>query len=182
RCDGVNVEVGVGEQRCLKTGADESFKDCPDCPEMVVVPAGSYTMGATPDEEVATGREDQVRVAIAKPFAVGRFAVTRGEFAAFVAATGHKTDGGCYRLSEPKRDPDRNWDTPGFTQHDRHPVVCVNWNDASAYAAWLSSLTGKNYRLPSEAEREYVTRAASTTPFWWGRTISTDQANYNGNI
>jgi formylglycine-generating enzyme required for sulfatase activity len=182
RCDGVNVEVGVGEQRCLKAGAGESFKDCPDCPEMVVVPAGSYTMGAPPDEEVATGREDQVRVAIAKPFAVGRFAVTRGEFAAFVAATGHKTDGGCYRLSEPKREADRNWDTPGFTQHDRHPVVCVNWNDASAYAAWLSSLTGKNYRLPSEAEREYVTRAGSVTPFWWGRIISTDQANYNGNI
>jgi formylglycine-generating enzyme required for sulfatase activity len=182
RCDGDNVEVVVGEQRCLKSGARESFKDCPDCPEMVVVPAGSYSMGAAPDEEVATGREDQVRVAIAKPFAVGRFAVTRGEFAAFVAATGHKTDGGCYRLSEPKREADRNWDTPGFTQHDRHPVVCVNWNDASAYAAWLSSLTGKNYRLPSEAEREYVTRAGSVTPFWWGRIISTDQANYNGNI
>jgi formylglycine-generating enzyme required for sulfatase activity len=60
-------------------------------------------MGATPDEEVATQREDQIPGAIAKPFAVGRFAVTRGEFAVFVAATGHKTDGGCYRLSEPKK-------------------------------------------------------------------------------
>src|SRR2546423_8695698 len=114
---------------------------------MVVVPAGSYTMGAPPDEEVATGREDQVRVAIAKPFAVGRFAVTRGEFAAFVAATGHKTDGGCYRLSEPKRDPDRNWGTPGFTQHDRHPVVCVNWN---------AFLVGQdNFDGPSQLQWQY---------------------------
>jgi formylglycine-generating enzyme required for sulfatase activity len=182
RCDGVQVAIGIGEQRCLKPGAGESFKDCPGCPDMVVIPVGSFTMGALPEEEVATGREDQVRVAIAKPLAVGRFAVTRGEFAAFVAATGHKTDGGCYRLSEPKREPDRNWGSPGFTQNDRHPVVCVNWNDAKAYAAWISSLTGKSYRLLSEAEREYVTRAESVTPFWWGATISTDQANYNGNI
>ncbi|HEV7877627.1 formylglycine-generating enzyme family protein [Bradyrhizobium sp.] len=97
RCDGVEVEIGASERRCLKPGAGQSYRDCPDCPEMVVIPAGSFRMGARPDEEVATGREDQMPVSIAKPFAVGRFAVTRGEFAAFVAATGHNTDGGCYR-------------------------------------------------------------------------------------
>lgn len=182
RCDGMEVEIGASEQRCLKPGAGQSFKDCPDCPEMVVIPAGGFTMGARPDEEVATEREDRIRVNIARPFAVGRFAVTRGEFAAFVAATGHNTDGGCYRLSERKLNADRNWGSPGFAQYDRHPVVCINWNDAKAYAAWMSSLTGKNYRLLSEAEREYVTRAGSTGPFWWGAAISTDQANYNGNI
>jgi formylglycine-generating enzyme required for sulfatase activity len=185
-CDGVEVEIGVSERRCLKPGAGQSFKDCPDCVEMVVVPAGRFTMGTPPDEEIATEREreDQVRVSIARPFAVGRFAVTRGEFAAFVAATGHKTDGGCYRFTESKwkRDADSNWRSPGFTQDDRHPAVCTSWNDAKAYAAWLSSSTGKSYRLLSEAEREYVTRAGSTTPFWWGTTISTDQANYDGNI
>ena len=168
RCDGIEVEIGANQQRCLKPGTGQSFKDCPDCPEMVVIPAGSFTMGARPDEEVATEREDQMQASIARPFAVGRFAVTRGEFAAFVAATGHKTGGGCYRLSEPKLNADRNWGSPGFAQHDRHPVVCVNWNDAKAYAAWMSSLTGKNYRLLSEVEREYVTRAGSTGPFWWG--------------
>jgi formylglycine-generating enzyme required for sulfatase activity len=182
RCDGIEVEIGANEQGCLKPGSGQSFKDCPDCPEMVVIPAGTFTMGARPDEEVATEREDQIRVSIARPIAVGRFAVTRGEFAAFVAATGHKTDDGCYRLSEPKLNADRNWGSPGFAQHDRHPVVCVNWNDAKAYAAWISSLTGKNYKLPSEAEREYVTRAGSTGSFWWGAAISTGQANYNGNI
>ena len=184
RCDGVEVEIGVSERRCLRPGAGQPFRDCPDCAEMVVVPAGSFMMGTPPDEEIATEREDQVRVSIARPFAVGRFAVTRGEFAAFVAAKGHKTDGGCYRFdgSEWKRDADRNWRSPGFTLDDRHPVVCISWNDARAYAAWLSSSTGKSYRLLSEADREYVARAGSTTPFWWGTTISTDQANYDGNI
>src|SRR5437870_3609649 len=75
------------------------FRDCADCPEMVVVPAGSFMMGASPNEEVVGQREDQVLVNIASPFAVGRFAVRRGEFAVFVAATGHNTDGRCYDLS-----------------------------------------------------------------------------------
>ena len=181
-CDGVEVEIGAGERRCLKPGSGQPFRDCPECPEMVMIPAGTFTMGSSPDEVVATDREEQMRVSIARAFAVGRFAVTRGEFAAFVAATGHKTDGGCYRLAEPKREANRNWNSPGFSQNDRHPAVCINWNDAKAYAAWIATVTGKNYRLLSEAEREYVTRAGSTTPFWWGATISTNQANYNGNI
>ena len=99
RCDGVEVEIGANEQRCLKPGAGQSFRDCPDCPEMVVIPSGSSAMGAGAGEEVATDREDQIRVSIAEPFAVGRVSVTRGEFAAFVAASGHNTGGGCYRLS-----------------------------------------------------------------------------------
>ena len=125
-------------------------------------------MGASPDEgqltNPKTGAGDYFSA-----FAVGRFAVTRGEFATFVAATGHKTDGGCSRFTESgwKREAERNWHSPGFTQNDRHPVVCVTWNDAKAFAAWLSSSTGKRYRLLSEAE--YVTRAGSTTPFWGAR-------------
>jgi len=70
--------------------------------------------------------------------------------------------------------------SPGFAQNDRHPVVCVNWGDARAYAEWLSKRTGKTYRLPSEAEREFVTRAGTTTPFWWGTSITPQQANYDG--
>jgi formylglycine-generating enzyme required for sulfatase activity len=69
----------------------------------------------------------------------------------------------------------------GFAQSGSHPAVCINWDDAKAYVAWLSRKTGKTYRLLSEAEREYVARAGTTTPFWWGSTISTSQANYNGN-
>jgi len=149
---------------------------------MVAVPAASLIMGPGPNEEVATFHEDQVRVSIARPFAVGRFTVTRGEFAAFVAATGRKMEAGCYRLGERGRNPERNWRSPGFAQSDRHPVVCVSWHDAKAYAAWLSSITGKQYRLLSEAEREFAARAGSASPFWWGSTISTDQANYDGRI
>lgn len=185
RCDGVEVEVGAREQRCLKPGAGQSFKDCPDCPEIVVIPAGSFTMGSPLEEERASEREDQVQVNIAKPFAVGRFAVTLGEFAAFAAATGHETNDGCYGIKESqwkKREADSNWRSPGFTQNDRHPVVCITWNDAKAYVAWISATTGKRYRLLSEAEREYVARAGTTTPFWWGTTISTGQANYYGNV
>jgi formylglycine-generating enzyme required for sulfatase activity len=77
---------------------------------------------------------------------------------------------------------DRNWRSPGFTQTDRHPVVCVSWNDAKAYVAWLSSTTGRAYRLLSETEREYVARAGTTTPFWWGSSITPAQANYDGTL
>jgi formylglycine-generating enzyme required for sulfatase activity len=181
-CQGIRVEISAGVQLCIRPGAAEPFKDCPDCPEMVAVPAGSFMMGAGPNEVVATVPEDQVRVSIARPFAVARFAVTRGEFAAYVAATGRRIEGACHRLGERGRDPQRDWKSPGFAQDDRHPVVCVSWHDAKAYVAWLSSITGKQYRLLSEAEREFVTRAGSTAPFWWGSTISTDQANYDGRI
>src|SRR5262245_33190156 len=168
------------EKRGLKPG--DSFKECDHCPEMVVVPAGEFVMGAPPDEEVATEREDQLRVSIARPLAVGRFAVTRGEVAAFVERTGRKADGPCYDLTKWKLgEADRDWRSPGFPQDERHPVVGVNWDDAKAYAAWMTSITGTRYRLLSETEREYVARAGSTTPFWWGNTISTQQANYDGN-
>jgi formylglycine-generating enzyme required for sulfatase activity len=172
RCLPLNsISVSVADDhRCIVVGRKgDWFKDCPSCPDMVVMPAGRFILGSPADEpERSAGREDQVSVTISKPFAVGRFAVTRGEFAAFVAATGHKTDGDC------------DWRSPGFLQTDRHPVVCVNWNDAKAYVAWLSSQTGKSYRLLSESEREYVTRAGTTTPLWWGSLLSPAQANYIG--
>src|SRR5688572_178528 len=96
-CDGVLVAVGADERRCMRPGAGERFKDCADCPEMVVVPAGTFAMGSPPNEpEREAEREDQVQVTIARPFAIGAFAVTRGEFAAFVAATGYALDEGCW--------------------------------------------------------------------------------------
>lgn len=94
--------------------------------------------------------------------------MTRGEFAAFVTETGHTV-------------PDEvghSFRNPGFAQDDSHPVVCVNWHDARAYAEWLSGKTGKDYRLLSEAEWEYACRAGTLTPFWWGSSITPDQANY----
>ena len=195
-CVGVEPVVG-NERRCLKPGSGKTewFKDCPTCSDMVVVPAGRFTMGSPKDEpeRFENETEDLLSVAIGKPFAVGRFAVTRREFAAFVASTGHKSDGGCsvYKPARPqssgsplgtewKQLADASWRSVGFSQTDRHPVVCVDWNDAKAYVAWLSSTTGKSYRLLSESEREYVARAGTTTPFWWGSSITPALANYNG--
>jgi formylglycine-generating enzyme required for sulfatase activity len=176
----------AAEEGALKP--KDGFRECDDCPEMVVVPAGSFTMGS-PDGEAQwsgyDGREGpQHRVTISRPFSVGKFPVTRGEFATFAAQTGHRMDGRCYAWSgKAGNSPsDRSWRSPGFDQTDRHPVVCVNWDDAKTYAAWLSTRTGRSYRLLTEAEREYVTRAGTTTPFWWGASISTDQANYNGDL
>ena len=103
-CEGVEIGVGADSDRCVQPGAGERFKDCPDCPEMVVVPAGQFTMGSPPDEPEREGdREDQVRVTIAKPFAMGAFAVTRGEFAAFVSATGPARRGRSDRIGRGAR-------------------------------------------------------------------------------
>ena len=194
-CDGLLVSVKVGKKPCIKPGSGESFKDCPDCPEMVAVPAGSFSMGLTQAEADALVQEygkDQGQdfkrelprhgVRIPQPFAVGRFAITRGQFAKFVKATGYKTDGGCWAWSGTEVQDDKNasWRSPGFDQSDEHPVVCVNWDDATAYAAWLAKTTKQPYRLLSEAEFEYAARAGTSTPFWWGKSISTSQANYAG--
>jgi formylglycine-generating enzyme required for sulfatase activity len=84
-------------------------------------------------------------------------------------------------LSSQSQKSKNSWHWPGFTQDDRHPVVCVNWDDAKAFAAWLSKKTGESYRLLSEVEREYVTRAGTSTPFWWGSSITPRRANYDGN-
>jgi formylglycine-generating enzyme required for sulfatase activity len=165
-CDGAEISVGQNERRCVKPGPGktEQFRDCSVCPEMVVVPAGSFTMGSPASEPERTGGEEQVLVSIGTPFAVGRFAVTFEEWDACVA------DNGCNGY----KPDDRGWGG------GKHPVVNVSWHDAKAYASWLSRNTGKTYRLLSEAEREYVTRAGTTTAFWWGSTISISQANYNG--
>jgi formylglycine-generating enzyme required for sulfatase activity len=166
QCDGFNILSGA-ERRCFRPGSGkvEWFKDCQSCPEMVVVPAGSFMMGSPESEEGQLPFEQpQHQVTLKAPFAVGRFAVTFSEWDACVDA------GGCNSY----RPPDRGWG------RGRMPVIYVSWDDAKAYVSWLSRQTGKAYRLLSEAEREYVTRAGTTAPFWWGSSISTDQANYNG--
>jgi formylglycine-generating enzyme required for sulfatase activity len=181
RCDGVEIAVGASEHRCLKPGSGEVFKDCENCPELVVIPAGEFLMGSGQHEDGRRKDELQHNVVIVKPFALGRFAVTRGEFAAFVRETNHHdAKQKCWTTENGSTDEraGRSFRNVGFAQDDRHPVVCVSWHDAKAYAAWLASRTGKAYRLPSETEREYATRAGTTTPFWWGSSASTRHANY----
>ena len=156
---------------------------CGFCPEMVVIPAGTFTMGSPPDE---VGRDDdegprrEVRV---PGFAIGRYEVTVDQFGAFVDATGHEP-AGCWVLtgSEWEKDPNISWRDPGFAQTGRHPAPCVSWDDAQDYLEWLSQATGESYRLPSEAEWEYAARADATTPFAFGEGLSSSEASFGRNI
>jgi Uncharacterized conserved protein len=141
------------------------FKDigAPWCPEMVVIPAGTFLMGSPPGEADRIGVEGpQHRVTISRRFAIGRHAVTFDEYDHFCSVTRRQTPG------------DNGWG------RGRRPVINVSWEDAQAYSAWLSGETGSDYRLPTEAEWEYACRAQTTTPFSFGATITPEQANYNG--
>jgi formylglycine-generating enzyme required for sulfatase activity len=136
----------------------DSFRECDVCPEMVVVPKGSFTMG-TPIGEVdrAKGEDPLHRVTLARPFAVGRFSISFDEWDA-CGCNGEKGDDKFGR--------------------GRLPAQGIAFDAAKSYLTWLSHKVGRTYRLPSESEREYFTRAGTTTPFWFGRTISPQDANY----
>ena len=147
----------------------DTFKDCRECPEMVVVPPGRFRMG----DLSGRGRDNEKpihTINIDYKLAVGKYEVTRGEFAAFIRESGHNADAGCYVWtgSTWKDDSSKNWHNPGFKQTDRDPVVCVNWDDAKAYARWLGRDAGVRYRLLSEAEWEYMARAGSTSKYPFG--------------
>ena len=150
--------------------------DHPDAPEMVVIPPGRFVMGVSKAESKSAGwgaSDDDARpqheVRIPRLFLLGRFPVTVGQFATFVADTNHNMG------TEAK-----NWRPPGFPQTDAHPVVCVSHDDAVAYAGWLSDRTLHRYRLPSEAEWEHACRAGTTTARWWGDEWDPERANENG--
>ena len=146
----------------------DPFRDCEEdvCPMMVVIPAGTFMMGSPEDEAERSDDEGpQHEVTITEPFALCETEVTFDQWDACVA------DGGC----------DHEPDDAGWGRGDR-PVIDVSWSDAQQYLGWLSAKTGKTYRLPSEAEWEYAARAGTTMPFSTGETITTDDANYDGNF
>ncbi|TFF49894.1 chromophore maturation protein PvdO [Pseudomonas putida] len=140
----------------------EVFRDCKAaCPEMVVLPAGSFVMGTPEDEPGREGDEGpQHTVTFAKPFAISRYHVTAGELDAYIRESGVKIADGDTR-------PGRFCaaSKPTYKQGPRQPAVCVSWFDVEQYAKWLSKKTGHTYRMISEAEREYAARAGSTGPF-----------------
>jgi formylglycine-generating enzyme required for sulfatase activity len=151
-------------ERALKPGA--TFKECAnDCPEMVVVPAGEFMMGS-PANEKGKGRSDsegpQHRVTIARRFAVSKFDVTFADWDACVLVGGCPQEG---------RAHDAGWGR--VTQ----PVIYVSWDDAQTYVKWFSRMTGKTYRLLTEAEWEYAARAGTTTAYYWGDEIGKNNAN-----
>ena len=140
----------------------ETFRDCTQCPEMVVMRAGSFTMGSPPSE---IGRDDdegpQRKVSLSRAFAVGKFEVTFGEWDACMA------EGGCAHKPN-----DNGWG------RGRQPVIAVSWQDAQAYVTWLSKKTGKPYRLLTEAEWEYAARAETSTRYPWGDAPGSNLANF----
>ena len=149
------------------------FKDCVECPEMVVLPSGTFRMGSEEESRWPSARP--VRDVEVARFALGRYEVTKAQYAVFAAATGRAVDDGCsaIEVGQPWELVPWEWDvdvsrrSPGFDQDKDHPVVCASWADATAMTAWLSGVTGHVYRLPSEAELEYAARA-EPGPRYWG--------------
>ncbi len=150
--------VGIYPAESGEHKVEESFRDCANCPEMMVIPAGSFMMGSN---DGAENEKPVHRVIIAKPFAVGRFEVTQNEWIACVS------DSGCDKK------------VYGFNARakGRDPIGNISWNDANAYVKWLTKKTGKSYRLLTEAEWEYVARAGSPDKYSWGNEIGRNKAN-----
>ena len=160
----VVVGAGSGSAYAQPLSAGDRFRDCPECPEMVVVPSGSFRMGSPESEQ---GRWDyegpRHKVRVPRSFAIGQYEVTFAEVDACIAAHG------CAFGPE-----DLGWG------RGRRPVIYVSWNEAQEYVTWLSSRTDHEYRLPSEAEWEYAARAGTQTRYWWGNEVGRDRANCAG--
>ncbi len=161
------------------------FRDCEGCPEMIVAPTGVFTIGSPDDEK---GRRDdegpQRTVRVTQTLAVGRFEITRDQYQRFLDATGRPVRGMCVtdrrKSGTWEPDPDTNFYDPGFVQAGDHPAACVNFFDAEAYIAWLNARTGGGYRLPSEAEWEFLARAGSTSAYPWGADVNDGCPFMNG--
>ena len=166
----------AANQMLSPTGTTESTsgeRDCPNCPELVTVQGGEFVMGSGKDEKLREPDEEPAhRVTVSGPLAVGKYEVTRRQYAEFVKDTKREHKGGCNSTLGGRfnKNPKALWSNPGFTQKDDEPVVCVSWDDARAYVTWLSKKTGKAYRLPSEAEWEYLARAGTTGRRYWPDT------------
>ncbi len=165
----LTVMISATASELLLPGS--TFKDCGVCPEMIVIPAGSIRIGAA----FAEGGDDEWpihNVIISRPLVVGTYEVTKFEFSVFVEASAYSTENSCRYLAKVGWGEGVSWIYPGFRQTDRDPVVCVNWEDAKAYVAWLSQETGETYRLPSEAEWEYAARAGVADRYFFGNSVS----------
>ena len=147
-----------------RRSAVERFRDCPDCPQMVVVPAGRFRMGCVSGQGCFAVEKPVRQVRIRRPFALSAREVTFSEWDACVSA------GGCGGY----RPDDAGWG------RENRPVMNVSWNDTRSYVSWLSRRTGKMYRLPSESEWEYAARAGSSTKYSWGNEVVRNRANCDG--
>lgn len=168
-------------------------RDCGECPEMLLVPPGEFRMGTRPggsEANRATGEVPEVLMSLGRPFFIAAREITVGEFALFVEEGGYDPPRGCRVLSGGQwvEDPERSWRDPGFAlpPGPDDPVTCIDWEDARAYAQWLSARSGRSFRLPAEAEWEYVARGGTDFARYWGSvdtredqpvTLACDYAN-----
>ena len=169
-----------------ETRKDREFRECPDCPVMVGIPAGTFLMGSPKNEPGRFNSEGPQHVVSIKAFALGKYEITTAQFIDFLKSTGHRPMP-CNRILG------EAWGSPGRgleLQLPTWPAVCLGWIDAEAYVAWLNAKVHKErpalapgpgpYRLPSEAEWEYAARAGTKTARWWGEAIGHNRANCNG--
>ena len=168
-----------------------TFRECPDCPQMVAIPAGKFLMGSPAHETGRFDSEGPQHVVSVKAFALGEYDVTSDEFLAFLRASRYQP-APCNKilgLSWKVQGRDLAY-PPAEDEPPLWPAVCLSWKDAGAYVAWLNaqvkaahpSLANRigPYRLPSEAEWEYAARAGTNTARWWGDDIGKANANCNG--
>jgi len=168
-----------------------SFRDCPTCPEMVIIPAGTFIMGSTKEatsrarlrEDIAPREWPAHQVRILNTFAAGRYEITVGQYQEFVEDTQRTDPNTCITWNNAGKlwaeVKGANWRNPGFPQDDNHPVGCLTYQDALDYSIWISDQTGQAYRIPTEAEWEYIARAGTDSLQSWGNTMETvcDYAN-----
>lgn len=189
-----SIRLAAGEDRTVAIKLVKTAEEITNSIGMrfMRIPTGSFLMGS-PDDEVGRlndidGNEVRHRVKLTRPFYMQATEATVGQFRRFVTSSGYKTDAekndGCWIAGRrntwlPKKGS--SWENPGTVSlDDELPVICVSWNDAAAFARWLSQKEGRTYRLPTEAQWEYAARAGTTTPFSTGQCLSTSQANYAG--
>ena len=174
-----NPKEQAGRDLQYEPHYDGEFQECPECPQMVVVPAGTYEMGS-PSGEGASDEEHRHRVTIPEPIAIGMFEVKRAEFVYFMEETNRSGGGACWQYDGAETSETSGPADPGFIQGENEPMVCVSWEDAQAYVEWLSNKTQTRYRLLSEAEWEYAARGGTVAPRYWNESESGQCGSANG--
>ncbi|OAI29481.1 formylglycine-generating enzyme family protein [Methylomonas koyamae] len=156
--------------RKVRNRAAKHFRDCADCPEMVALPGGVYLMGSPVTDQEGQDYEKPRHEVKVSGFAIGKYEISKSQFAAFVEAANYNPGNECWTMEAGKGEmrSNRNWSAPGYPQDSDHPATCVSVDDAEAYIKWLNQKTGKHYRLPTEAEWEYAARSGSAAARFWG--------------